>query len=457
LLQAVAILDVGKTRTKLSLVAEGSAIVATRSRPNSVVNQGGRNVLDTDQIENWILAALKSLAAEFAIVAIVPVAHGAAAALVSGGRLAAPVLDYESDAPPSLLAAYRALRDPFEETLSPPLPHGLNLGLQLYWEELLYPKLWPAGASVLLWPQYWAWRLCGAMASEVTSLGCHTDLWRPYENTFSSLAASRGWDVHFPLRRHAADIIGTIRSDIASATGLDAGCKVLCGLHDSNASLLASRGLRAFSGKSFAVVSTGTWFVTLQSGRDRRTRLDPARDTLANVDVDGIPTPSARFMGGREFEAIAVDAVDNECRVDDVVDLITRGVRTQPSFVPGSGPFPDSVAGISGALKGEGERAALASLHAALMTSACLDLIDAEGPILVDGRFSLKPAFLAALASLRHPSPVFRSGLGDGVALGAARLFWPDIILPAAERIEPLPVAVDAYSSDWTRHATRQI
>jgi L-fuculokinase len=30
-----------------------------------------------------------------------------------------------------------------------------------------------------MYPQYWAWRLCGAAASEATSLGCHTDLWHP--------------------------------------------------------------------------------------------------------------------------------------------------------------------------------------------------------------------------------------------------------------------------------------
>lgn len=33
--------------------------------------------------------------------------------------------------------------------------------------------------------------------------------------------------------------------------------------------------------------------------------LDPARDTLLNVDALGRPVPSSRFMGGREYEMLA--------------------------------------------------------------------------------------------------------------------------------------------------------
>jgi hypothetical protein len=32
--------------------------------------------------------------------------------------------------------------------------------------------------------------------------------------------------------------------------------------------------------------------------------LDPARDVLVNVNALGQPVPSARFMGGREYELI---------------------------------------------------------------------------------------------------------------------------------------------------------
>ena len=50
-----------------------------------------------------------------------------------------------------------------------------------------------SSCHVLLLPQYFAWRLCDVMASEVTSLGCHSDLWRPLERAYSRLAVERGY------------------------------------------------------------------------------------------------------------------------------------------------------------------------------------------------------------------------------------------------------------------------
>ena len=61
-----------------------------------------------------------------------------------------------------------------------------------------------------MYPQYWAWRLSGALASEVTSLGTHTDLWRPHERAYSSLARKQGWARLMPGMRTATDRLGLI-------------------------------------------------------------------------------------------------------------------------------------------------------------------------------------------------------------------------------------------------------
>ena len=53
----------------------------------------------------------------------------------------------------------------------------------------------------------------------------------------------------------------------------------------------------------FPVVSTGTWVIAMTVGGDK-VALDPSRDTLVNVNGLGEPVPSARFMGGREYEII---------------------------------------------------------------------------------------------------------------------------------------------------------
>jgi sugar (pentulose or hexulose) kinase len=204
--EAVAVLDVGKTHAKLSLVGADGAVSALASRANESPVVAGRPVLDAEAIEAWALAQLAALRARVAVAAIVPVGHGAAAALIDGDDLAAPVMDYEAQPPDDLARAYDAERDPFALTGSPRLPLGLNLGLQLFWQERLYADLWPR-TQALLWPQYWAFRLSGERAAEVSSLGCHTDLWRPDAGGYSDLANRRGWASRFPAPRHSGDVL----------------------------------------------------------------------------------------------------------------------------------------------------------------------------------------------------------------------------------------------------------
>ena len=99
-----------------------------------------------------------------------------------------------------------------------------------------------AQACLVPWAQYWAWWLSGTAVSEVTSLGCHSDLWSPDAADWSPLAKAQGWDQRFAPLAKAGDVIGTISPALAAATGLPATVKVLAGLHDSNAALMAARG-----------------------------------------------------------------------------------------------------------------------------------------------------------------------------------------------------------------------
>jgi sugar (pentulose or hexulose) kinase len=454
LVEAVLVLDVGKTHAKLTLVGLDETLIAARGRANATRFADGRQVLDADGIEAWLLATAGELAALAEVAAIVPVAHGATAALMSRGALAVPVLDYEQAIPDTVVAAYDLERDPFDQTCSPRLPDGLNLGQQLFWQEQLYPDLWAKGATVLPWPQYWAWRLCGETASEVSSLGCHTDLWRPYAEEYSDLARRRGWAERFGPTRLAGEALGTLRPELAAQTGLPANCAVLCGVHDNNASLWAVRGTPSLRNTAFSLVSTGTWFVAFQIGGEGRPTLDPARDTLVNVGVDGAPIASARFMGGREYALIVGGDFAASGTLADAENLVRRGVTTSPSFVPACGPFPDSHGEVIGEPATAEERAALAALHLALMTSASLDLIGASGPVVIEGRFAEDAVYASALAALRPASPVLLWPGGDGAALGAARLWNPDLITaPKPARARPLPFDLTDYADRWRARA----
>ena len=67
--------------------------------------------------------------------------------------------------------------------------------------------------------------------------------------------------------------------------------------------------------------------------------LDPARDTLVNVNAFGDPVPSARFMGGREFATLVGEGVSTPA-AQAIRHVLETPVLLTPSVQQGSGPFP---------------------------------------------------------------------------------------------------------------------
>jgi len=459
------VLDLGKTLSKLSLWDESGAMLARRTRPNApisaTIGEAEVRVLDAAGIEAWAAGVLREFARFGRVARIIPVGHGAAAAIVRDGALAAPPLDYEQAIPADLVISYLAQRDPFARTGSPALPDGLNLGLQLHFLDSLDPELLTGDATILPWPQYWAWRLSGEAASEVTSLGCHSDLWCPASNGPSALAEWRGWAARLAPLRHAGEAIGTIRAEWAARTGLPGDVAVHCGLHDSNAALLAARGFAEIADGEATVLSTGTWFVAMRTpGKGARVDLaglPEARDCLVNVDVHGTPIPSARFMGGREIELLTgidtrrVDInPDQPAIIAALPGVVAAGAMALPTLTPGVGPFPG---GATRWINRPGEsielRAAVC-LYAAMVADAMLGLIGTRERVLVEGRFGEAQAFVRTLATLRPDLRVLVSNQHNDVSYGALRLIDPALAPPSElVRVAPLDCDLAGYAARW--------
>jgi L-fuculokinase len=451
--QLVAVFDVGKTNAKLLLVDAVSGEptwvqeVRNASRPDGPCAQ-----LDVQMLEDWLIAALRGAPRKAEVRCLVPVTHGAAIVALDahGERVCAPDYEdavYERDSP-----GYAAARDDYAQTYSPLLPLGLNLGRQLWYLQHFQPAIFGRCAQLLLYPQYWAWRLTGVMASEVTSLGCHTDLWRPTTAGYSLLAQRQGWSSLLPPIRGAAEKLGPLSPAMQKATGLNAACQIACGIHDSNAaylSLLASWR----QNESFAVISSGTWVVIFSPGT-ALSALRERADMLANVDAAARPVATARFMGGREFEAIAgARGMRAGAQLDDAAlrRVIARQALAVPAFASG-GPY----AGHPGELRGADalspvERTALATLYVALMCDLRLDDLDSHQPIVVDGPLTANTLFAPLLAALRPNAPVYLADRRSGVIRGALRLAQPGLRFePPATASEPLhlPELAD-YRALW--------
>ena len=418
----IAVLDIGKTNAKVVVLdsATGAEVAVART-PNTVLKDGLYPHYDIDKLWSFTLDTLRSFAREPGFEAISITTHGASAALLdSAGNLAMPVLDYEHEYPADIRDAYARLRPPFEETFSPHQTMGLNVGAQLHYQKTAFPDDFAKVATIVTYPQYWTARLTGIASNEVTSLGCHTDLWNPRDDCYSSLVDTLGVrDLMAPIRS-AFDPLGPVLPDVAKAIGLTGEIPVYCGIHDSNASLLPHLIDRAVP---FAVVSTGTWVISFGVGGDLD-HLDPKRDTLANVDAYSRAVPSSRFMGGREFETISgeIGHVDRQEVSSAIEQVIVKGLMLLPNVVPGSGPFPGKSARWVNAQGATGaERCAALCLYLALMNQACLDLIGAQGPVIIEGPFALNDSYLTVLAALTNRDVIAIPG-STGTSQGAALL-----------------------------------
>lgn len=461
---ATIVVDVGKTYAKASLWDAAGTLIARCSRANASQRAGGHLGLDVAGIDTWLMESLSEFARQAHVAHIVPVGHGAAAAVIENGRLWSVPMDYEEETHPEDRAEYDTQRDAFAVTGSPALPCGLNLGMQLHRLERDRGPL-PATATIVPWPQYWAWRLCGVAACEVSSLGCHTDLWRPASRAFSELAVQRGWAARMAPLRGAGERLAPISAEVAQLTGLPNECAVFCGVHDSNAALLAARGHREIATDDATVLSTGTWFVAMRSLASGApidaSMLPEARDCLLNVDVSGRPVPSARFMGGREAETIGgVDqfALTANYHPDALLArlpaLIAAGACALPSFVRGVGPFPWSAGTWCNKPKDASEQRAVAGLYLALVADTALDLIGSRDRLLIEGRFAEAVIFTRALATLRPKQRVYLSNAQQDVAYGALRLVDPTLE-PSCELrpVRPLDIDLTTYAAEWRARA----
>ncbi len=417
----IAVIDIGKTNAKLAVVDLNSiSELAVVTRPNEVQPGPPWPHFDTNGHWQFLLAALTEFHRAHGIDGISVTTHGASIVLLTAeGDLAAPILDYEHNGPLATAEDYDAIRPSFADTGSPRLTNGLNVGAQLHWQFFTDPNLHKRTAHILTYPQYWAHRLTGVIASDLSSIGCHTDLWLPHKRAYSPLVDALDIvDKMAPVRK-SNDILGSILPKIAAKTGLPPETPVMCGIHDSNASLYPHVLTQT---APYSVVSTGTWVIAMSVG-GAPSKLNPARDTLINISASGDPVPSARFMGGREFELIQ-QGHPLDVQPKDIEYVLDKGIMLMPAVDPSSGPYQDRDMKWLGAepAPGSGARTVALSFYLALMTNTCLDLTGASGPTIVEGPFASNSHYLTMLEAMTERL-VLKTKSMTGTSMGAAMLF----------------------------------
>jgi sugar (pentulose or hexulose) kinase len=418
----IAVLDIGKTNLKLLVASEDGWPLETHVIPNVANAKGPYLAYDLTGLEEWFLDTLAVVSQRHAIGAVIATAHGCGAVLVDGDTPVLPMMDYDAVSPPEIDQAYARIAPAYDEVFCG-ISGAMRLGKQLLWQESAYPIEFARAKAYLTTAQFFAMRLGGRAASELSQLAAQSHIWDLVRHQPSSLMRKRGWDHLLPEPVPAGAVLGTVSEAVVRRTGLARSTEILCGVHDSNANLFRYKA----SGMADAsILSTGTWMIGFQ--RDLvAEKLDATRAMVLNIDVDGENVPSTLIATGREYDLIRREHNATDAAVVAALPtLLAQGTLALPSFVGDDGLFPGSAhrGRIIGPLpETPAQWQGLAVLYAAFCANRCLDALGSSKRIVIDGGFAANLPFARCLATLRPSQGVSVSQSRDGTALGAA-LLW---------------------------------
>src|SRR5687768_17055204 len=187
----IAIIDVGKTNKKLFLFDEQYKIVYERSaRFAETVDEDGDACENLESLRISVFDSLQDVfnKKEFAVKALNFSTYGASFVYVDeNGKEVTPLYNYLKAFPEDLKKQFYDTYGGEEkvslETASPVLG-SLNSGMQLYRIRYEKPDVFSKIKYALHLPQYLSYLISQKAFSDITSIGCHTNLWNFNQNQY---------------------------------------------------------------------------------------------------------------------------------------------------------------------------------------------------------------------------------------------------------------------------------
>jgi sugar (pentulose or hexulose) kinase len=448
---AVAVLDVGKTSIKLSAVEPHGEVLETLSALNTPVEGALYPIADYPRIEQFLLDGLNDFQKRHRLTDFIASTHGSTGVLLNGDGSTTPLPDYEVSVPDDVERRYASIADTFGERGGGISRGASHLAKQLFWLKTSFPEIFAKAAALLPGPQYWAWRLSGVTAIDITSLAAQSHLWNAQDGEFAPIVARQSWTALMPPLRPSSDILGFLKPSIAGKLALMGDLRVRCGVHDSSANFYRyeAQGLR-----DITLLSMGTWLVGLTDALPFPC-IDGSVDISLQVSAAGRRMAGVRSMAGREFELLSRGFRGQAPRA-----LVETLIRTRtfalPSFVNRDGIVPNSSGRgriVGPSPRNESEHAALALLYVVLLADLSLDRLQSQGTVVLDGSATSHALFPSLLAALRPGQKLLVADGAYGTAAGAANLTLspedprPKLSLNAACAEADLPIA--RYRREW--------
>lgn len=419
-MDVIAIFDIGKTNKKLFLFDERYHIVLERSAQlPQTVDEDGDACEDVHGLAAWVLDTFKQVCTfrEFRITAINFSSYGASFVhLDEHGVPVTPLYNYTKPFPEDLRKKFYDTyggEPAFSMfTASPVLGH-LNSGMQLYWLRHKRPEVFKKIKYSLHLPQYIAYLFTGKATSDLTSIGCHTNLWNFAQNSYHDWVKAEG------VLEKLAPIVPP---DSAMACAVNNQQLVAgTGLHDSSAALIPY--LISFP-EPFVLLSTGTWCISLNPFTDDPlTTEELQKDCLCYLSYKGNPVKASRLFSGYEHEQQAKRLADHFHTAEDAYKQLHYDPALAAHRSPGYFEQPDLSVYPSYA---EAYSQMVSALVNRQVASTRLVLNNrAVHRIFVDGGFSKNSIFMHTLAAAFPAIEVYAASMAQASALGAAMVIHP--------------------------------
>ncbi len=296
--KVIAIFDVGKTNKKLLLFNEQYALVSEHTvRLPETVDEDGFNCEDIHGLTEWLINSFEDLSLndKVRLTAINFSAYGASFVNIDAvGQPLTPLYNYLKPYPELLqqqLYNRYGGEARFSLVTASPALGSLNSGLQLYRLQQEQPTVFEKIAYSLHLPQYLSLVLSGSRNTDITSIGCHTQLWDFTTDQYHIWVQQEGLLPKFaPMK--SGDMLA------ANAPGR---LPIGVGLHDSSAALIPY--LLQFK-EPFVLISTGTWCISMNPfNDDPLTEGELKQDCLCYMTYTGKPVKASRLFAGNDHEA----------------------------------------------------------------------------------------------------------------------------------------------------------
>lgn len=443
--EVIAIFDIGKTNKKFLLFDKKLKIVhEAEQKFDEILDDDGFACDDIEKIENWMKECVSDviLQKKYTIKALNFATYGASLVYLNhNGKRFTPVYNYLKPMPEDVLKGFYETYGGIEEfsrkTASPALGM-LNSGLQALWFKRNKTDLFNKIRVVLHFPQYLSYCFTGKIASEYTSIGCHTALWDFDNRCYHTWITKEGINLPDPIANsqiYDIDFHGqTIKTGI--------------GIHDSSSSLVPY-----FEGtkEQFILISTGTWCIFMNPFNTEPLTTDQLKkDSLCYLSVQQRQVKSSRLFLGHIHD-VNVEKISKhfgkeagyykKVKADAGMLSSLRKDKDKRIYFQHSVPKDYIDLSVNPGIFQSFEEAYHHLIHdLASLGMESLSLIipadDKTQIVYISGGFARNEIFVKLMAAWLPGKKVYTSEIDNATALGAAMIVWENSFGKVAPAID---------------------